>query len=130
MIKLFSNAQCLCFLRRQPAGGGVMNMCFIVMQTCAHLTDEKTETIFVIKTPKDIPPLGLGLKSPSLPSSPLHLSSSLPSFYLWQSQCQLLPYVDSGDQRTGGFWPSDSQGRGSQMFLPWFLSTFSFFPYS
>ena len=94
-----------------------MSMCFIVMQTCAHFTDEKAEAIFVIKTPTDITPLGLGLKSPSLPLSPLHLSPPfLPSTFGSHSLSSF-PNVDSGDQRTGGFWPSDSQGRGSRMFL-------------
>ena len=90
LINLFSNTPCLWFLRSQSAGGGVMNMCSIVMQTCAHFTDEKTEAIFVMKTPKDTSPLGRGLKSASFPLSLLHHSSSLHSSHFCQSQSHLL----------------------------------------
>ena len=96
------------------------SMGFIVMQTCAHFTDEKTETTFVIKTPVDNHSPGAWPDVTLISLSPFHLPSFLPSTFSNQGLSSFL-YVDSGDQRTGSFHPSDSQGRGSQLFFFRFL---------
>lgn len=61
---------------------------FSAMQTCAHFTDEKTEAVYVIKTPKDTHPPGAwaGVTLISLVPFP---PSLLPPFNLQQSGSQL-----------------------------------------